>query len=84
VFFSFGLGMGVMILVDTFASDVLLPLAGLLTVLFVGWIWGVGPALAELRRGAGRFPEAIWSLSVRLVIPLTVGTILVAGLLGVH
>jgi NSS family neurotransmitter:Na+ symporter len=70
--------------VDTFASDVLLPLAGLLTVLFVGWIWGVGPALAELRRGAGRFPEAIWSLSVRLVIPLTVGTILVAGLLGVH
>ncbi|HUF92662.1 MAG TPA: sodium-dependent transporter [Candidatus Limnocylindria bacterium] len=70
--------------VDTVASDVLLPLAGLLTALFVGWVWGVAPALAELRRGAGWFPERLWSLSVRLVIPATVGTILAAGLLGVH
>ncbi|MBM4441312.1 MAG: sodium-dependent transporter [Candidatus Rokubacteria bacterium] len=70
--------------VDTLVSDVLLPLAGLLTALFVGWVWGVAPALAELRQGAGWFPERLWSLSVRLVIPLTVGTILVAGLLGVR
>jgi NSS family neurotransmitter:Na+ symporter len=69
---------------DTVTSDVLLPLAGLLTTLFVGWIWGVAPTLDELRQGAGWFPERLWSISVRLVIPLTIGTILVAGLLGVH
>lgn len=78
------LGRDFLTLVDTLASDVLLPMAGLLTVMFVGWVWGVGPALAELRQGAGRFPERLWSLSVRLVIPGTVGVILGAGLLGIR
>ena len=78
------LGRDFLTAVDVVASDVLLPLAGLLTAVFVGWVWGAGPALAELRQGAGRFPERLWSLSVRLVIPATVGTILAAGLLGVR
>jgi NSS family neurotransmitter:Na+ symporter len=77
-------GHDVLALVDTVASDVLLPLAGLLTALFVGWVWGVAPALAELRRGAGWFPQRLWGLSVRVVIPLTVSAILVAGLLGLR
>lgn len=77
-------GQDFLAVVDIIASDVLLPLAGLLTALFVGWVWGVAPALAELRQGAGWFPERLWSLSVRLVIPLTVSIVLVAGLLGVH
>jgi NSS family neurotransmitter:Na+ symporter len=70
--------------VDTFTSDVVLPLAGLLTTLFVGWVWGVAPALGELRQGAGWFPERLWSFSVRLAIPLTIGVILIAGLLGLR
>jgi NSS family neurotransmitter:Na+ symporter len=70
--------------VDTLSSDVLLPLAGLLTAVFVGWVWGTGAAVGEVRRGAGRFPERLWAWSVRLVIPATVGIILVAGLLGVR
>jgi NSS family neurotransmitter:Na+ symporter len=78
------LGRDVFTLVDTLASDVLLPLAGLLTALFVGWVWGARPALAELRRGAGRFPEWLWALSVRVVIPVTVAVILAAGLIGVR
>jgi NSS family neurotransmitter:Na+ symporter len=77
------LGRDVLTFVDAVASDVLLPLAGLLTAVFVGWVWGAGSALAELRQGAGRFPDTLWSLSVRLVIPATVGLILAAGLLGV-
>jgi NSS family neurotransmitter:Na+ symporter len=78
------LGLDVLTLVDTVTSDVLLPLAGLLTAVFVGWVWGAGPALAELRQGAGRFPEWLWSLSVRLVIPATVAVILAASLIGVR
>jgi SNF family Na+-dependent transporter len=58
--------------------------AGLLTAVFVGWAWGQDPALAELRRGGGRFPERLWGASIRVVIPATVGAILVAGLLGIH
>lgn len=78
------LGRDIFSLVDTLASDVLLPLAGLLTAVFVGWVWGAGAALEEVRRGAGRFPERLWAWSVRLVIPATIAIILVAGLLGVH
>lgn len=77
-------GRDVFSLVDTLSSDVLLPLAGLSTAVFVGWVWGAGAALQEVRRGAGRFPERLWAWSVRLVIPATVGIILVAGLLGVR
>jgi NSS family neurotransmitter:Na+ symporter len=78
------LGRDVLSAVDTVNSDVLLPVAGLLTAVFVGWAWGQGSALAELRRGGGRFPERLWGASVRVVIPATVGAILVAGLLGIH
>lgn len=77
-------GRDVLSLVDALASDVLLPLAGLLTALFVGWVWGAEAALAEVRRGAGRFPERLWTWSVRVVIPATIAIILVAGLLGVR
>ena len=65
--------------VDAVTSDVLLPVAGLLTALFVGWIWGVGPALGELPHGAGWFPERLWGVSVRFIIPLTVAAVLIAA-----
>lgn len=69
--------------VDAVASNVLLPVAGLLTAVFVGWVWGTPAALAEVRRGAGRFPERLWSVSARLLIPATVASVLAAGLLGI-
>jgi NSS family neurotransmitter:Na+ symporter len=53
------LGRDVLTVVDAAASNLLLPLAGLLTAVFVGWVWGAGSALAELRQGAGRFPERL-------------------------
>jgi NSS family neurotransmitter:Na+ symporter len=78
------LGRDVLAWVDVLASDVLLPLAGLLTALFVGWAWGTGPALAELRRGAGWFPERLWAASVALIVPVTVALVLAAGLAGLR
>lgn len=70
--------------VDALASDILLPIGGLLTAVFVGWVWGVRPALEELRQGAHAFPARLWVLSVRLIIPATVGLVLVAGLVGLR
>jgi NSS family neurotransmitter:Na+ symporter len=70
--------------VDALTSEVLLPLGGLLTALFVGWVWGVGPAVLELRRGARALPAGLWALSVRVIIPVTVGIVLAAGLLGLR
>lgn len=40
-------------LIDGFSSNWLLPLGGLFTVLFVGWIWTTRRAMRELRVGAG-------------------------------
>lgn len=69
--------------VDSLTSDLLLPVGGLLTILFVGWVWGAGPALAELRTGSRGFRTApLWVFSVRLVIPAALGVILVTRLLG--
>jgi NSS family neurotransmitter:Na+ symporter len=71
--------------VDGLASDLLLPLGGLCTAVFVGWIWGTHPALAELRRGAPSVPMAgLWAVSVRVIIPVTVAIVLLAGALGIR
>jgi SNF family Na+-dependent transporter len=40
-------------------------------------VWGVGPAVAELRQGASAVP----AVSVRVIIPVTVGVVLLAGVL---
>jgi NSS family neurotransmitter:Na+ symporter len=71
--------------VDGLTSDLLLPLGGLATALFIGWIWGTRPALVELRRGAPSVPLAgLWVASVRVIIPATVAIVLLGGLLGLR
>ncbi|MGI5831911.1 MAG: sodium-dependent transporter [Thermoguttaceae bacterium] len=44
-------------LMDHFSSNYLLPLGGLGTSLFVGWQWGMGHALAELRKGGSEITD---------------------------
>ncbi|MDR7417876.1 MAG: sodium-dependent transporter [Armatimonadota bacterium] len=69
---------------DHAASNLLLPLVGLLTALFVGWAWGAGAAVGELHEGSRGFRAArIWSFSIRIVLPIMVAVILLAGLLGI-
>ena len=51
--------------------------------LFVGWKWGVSPALGELARGGQRLPMGrLWGMMVRFVAPLVILVIFlgVAGL----
>ena len=43
--------------VDVFNSNYLLPLAGISTSIFVGWIWGTRRAVNEIRHGANNFAD---------------------------
>ncbi|MDD3118795.1 MAG: sodium-dependent transporter, partial [Victivallales bacterium] len=42
---------------DNISSNWLLPLGGLMTSLFVGWIWGTRAAVDEIRHGAHNFAD---------------------------
>jgi NSS family neurotransmitter:Na+ symporter len=70
-------------LMDFFASNVLLPVGGLLLALFVGWVWGVKRAAREMSLGAPTFKGvATWAFLVRYAVPAAIAIILVVGLLG--
>lgn len=55
-----------------------LSLGALLICLFVGWYWGVAPALAAIEEGGHRLPAAGgWRILIRYVCPLAVAIIFV-------
>jgi NSS family neurotransmitter:Na+ symporter len=48
---------------DTLASNWMLPLGGLFISVFVGWIWGTRRAVEEIRHGSQNFGDVhLWSL----------------------
>jgi len=80
-------GMNFLDLVDTFSSTVLLPLSGLLIVLFTGWVWGNKTAIKEIQQGAPAFNEenliaSLWSILVKYLIPLAILYIFITGFLA--
>jgi NSS family neurotransmitter:Na+ symporter len=57
-----------------FASDILLPLGGLLMCIFIGYIWGIDKAVAEVTNG-GKLPfrlKSFWTIMIKFVAPLAV------------
>lgn len=66
---------------DFLASNILLTLAGFLTVVFVGWIWGTKSALIELETNHPFKQKHLWSLAVRYVVPLAIAYIFVTGII---
>jgi len=64
---------------DKLASNIFLPLGGLLICVFVGWVWGVKPALQEMSSGATRFAKGfegkVWTFLVRYVAPIAVSLV---------
>ncbi len=59
---------------DNIASNLLLPLGVVLTVIFVGWVYSAG-AVQELRRGLGRTSGnigTIWLTHLRVVVLIAV------------
>ena len=68
---------------DAVAVNLLLPLAALGVVLFVGWVMG-GDALDEVRQGTGGTEglSAVWLWSLRTVVLAAVGLTVVLSLRG--
>jgi NSS family neurotransmitter:Na+ symporter len=68
--------------VDFIASNVLLPLGGLLISVFVAWVWGFDKALVNLREGAEKLfdnnPLVIkfWKIFLRYFAPILIFLVL--------
>ena len=77
-------------LVDFLASNILLPLGGLLISIFVAWIWGFDKALVNLKEGAenliDKYPWVIsfWKVFLKYFAPILISLVLLhsTGLLG--
>ncbi|MBT5469665.1 MAG: sodium-dependent transporter, partial [Nitrospina sp.] len=70
--------------VDNIASNYLLPLGGMLTAIFVGWVWGTKNAHEEIEKHENtfQFPWAqCWEFLIRYITPLAVGIVFIAKVL---
>ena len=66
-------------IVDNIASNYLLPIGGMLTAIFVGWIWGIKPAEQEIEKHETRFHWAKqWGFLLRYITPVGVAAIFLA------
>ncbi len=67
-------------LADFVASNIMLPLGGLLFALFVAWSWGWNRALPELAKGAERYRHAwfiaVWKVLLKFVVPVLILVVL--------
>ncbi|MGV7221490.1 MAG: sodium-dependent transporter [Nitrospinales bacterium] len=72
-------GMGVFDFVDTIASNYLLPIGGMLTAIFVGWVWGINSAKVEIEKTGNKFSQAkAWGFVLRYIAPIGVAVIFIA------
>ena len=75
---------GIFDFLDVVTSYYLLPLGGLLSALFIGFVWGVPNAVKEIRIGSTFRTEKLWSVLIKYVVPVLVFIILLSttGLLN--
>ena len=73
-------GLGVFDFLDVLTSQYMLPLNGLLVVIFVGWMLDRHGALKEL--GLSGRAARVWGILMRVIAPLGVTAVFVAGLVG--
>jgi len=64
---------------DNIASNYFLPLGGMMTAIFVGYIWGTDSAQSEIERHTTRFHWVkAWSFLIRYVTPIAVACVFLA------
>ena len=75
-------GMNIFDLLDNFTAIVMLPLLGILTSIFVGWVWNKEDMKAELTAQAGidRKTYPLIRFLLRYVCPLLVSVVFVFGI----
>ncbi len=66
---------------DWFANSIFLPLGGLLSAIFVGYVWRAKKAVNEANRGSSWFTIGnIWVFLIRYVVPVLIIVIMAAGI----
>ncbi|WP_291322249.1 sodium-dependent transporter [Desulfonatronospira sp.] len=76
-----GLGMDLLDTYDWFANSIFLPLGGLLTAIFVGYIWGAKKAVQEGNKNAGFISLGNWwVVLIRYVVPVLILVIMIMGI----
>ncbi|HSL86148.1 MAG TPA: sodium-dependent transporter, partial [Bacteroidales bacterium] len=69
---------GIFDFLDVVTSYYLLPLGGLLSALFIGFVWGVPNAVKEIKIG-GNFKSAkLWAVLIKFIVPILVFIILLS------
>ncbi len=76
------LNRGVFDSLDYITSNILMPVGGLLMAIFIGYIWGVDEAIAEVKRTPGvKFKlEKFWVILIKFVAPIAVLIVLLSSL----
>ena len=73
-----GVGMSFLDLMANVWNEMALPIGGFLLAIFVGWVWKVPEAMAELTANGQRMPFAgLWAFLIRYVCPLAILLIIV-------
>ena len=72
------LGVDFLTMMGTVWNDFALPIGGLLTAVFVGWVWRVDQAIEEVELHGAPFPaRRLWSVLIRYVCPVAISVIIV-------
>ena len=78
-----GLNLDFLTLMATVWNDFALPVGGLLTAIFVGWVWRIDGALKELLAHHAWFPApGLWAFLIRWICPLGILAIIVPAILS--
>jgi NSS family neurotransmitter:Na+ symporter len=73
-----GIGVDFLTMMGTIWNNFALPVGGLLTAVFVGWVWRVDQAIDEVETHGASFPaKRLWSVLIRYVCPVAISVIIV-------
>ena len=68
---------------DWITSYVLLPIGGIMTAIFIGWIWNIDEACEEVRIGSDRFKlEGVWRFLIRYFAPISITIVMISNFIS--
>lgn len=66
-------------------DNLLMPLGGLATCIYIGWFWGPGKIIAHVESNGVKFKlKKAWIWSIRIVAPVLIAAVMVMGLSDVY